>query len=501
MTPSQRILRNALVVGASQPISWTLTVLFTVIVARNVGPVEWGEWGIALAVGIVVRSLLDFGVNTMLLKEIPRRPEVAARYIGAVLGIRLGLAPIVIAAGLAFGLVVHYPQHTMVVLSIVVISLAVSYIESPVTFGLQAIEKMHISTLTGVATGALTTIGSIVLVKFVGAGIIAVASLTLVASLIGGTLQWVWLSRDIALKPIADFGLMRMLLRQSLPFWGSYLFFTIYVWIDGIMLSLMTPTREVGWYNVGVQVISSVGFLPYAVTTAVFPALSASYHNDSATNLRLAARSFRFLVALSLPMSAGLILVSQTLIAALYGPLFAPAALNVAILALTLPPAFVATLVNAFVIAADGQARWTWLMGGVCVINPLLNLVTIPYFHHAVGNGAVGAGVALVITDSLTAVAAVRLVPPHMRVALVAATPALGRALLATGVMVCAVLPVRELFPAIPVVVGIAVFFVAALALNVFSREEVQAIGGVFLRTVRRDRTLAVPAAEILSGS
>ncbi len=497
VTAGQRILRNALVIGASQPVGWALTLLFTVVIPRNVGPGEWGEWGIAWAVGLVARSGLDLGLNTLLLKEVPRRPTEAARWIGAVLGVRLVLAPVLVAAILGFGLVARYPRHTWVILAVVGISVAVSYIETPLTFGLQAIQKMHFSTAAGLTANLLMTVGSVALVKFVGAGVIAIATLAVFTNVIAGIMQWVWLSRDIRLRPHLDLRLISTLVRQGYPYWATSIFFTVYVWVDGIMLSLMTPAREVGWYSIGVQVISSLGFLPYAVTTAVFPVLSASYHADREGNLQLSARSFRLLASLSMPMVAGLVLISGTLIPALYGDWFAPASLNVAILALTLPPVFVATLLNAFVIAADRQVQWTWLMAAVCVINPVLNLITIPYFHHAAGNGAVGAAIALLISDMITAAAALVLVPAAIRVALRATIPALARALVATGIMAIAVWPVRELFPAIPIVVGVAVFATAAAALQVFSRDELAAIVHLARRALPGSRSPVVQSVDV----
>lgn len=497
MTTGQRILRNAMVIGASQPVSWALTLLFTVVVPRNVGPSEWGEWGIAWAVAIVTRSGLDLGLNTLLLKEVPRRPEEAGRWIGAVLAVRLALAPVLVAGVFGFGIVAHYPRHTWLVLAIVGISVAVSYIETPLSFGLQAMQRMPASTIAGLTANLILSVGAVVLVKFVGAGVVAIATLAVLSNLIAGVMQWRSLARDIPLRPNLDLGLITRMVRMGFPYWGSSIFFTIYVWIDGIMLSLMTPTREVGWYSVGVQVISSLGFLPYAVTTAVFPVLSASYHSDRDGNLELSARSFRLLVSLSLPMVAGLILISGKLIPTLYGDWFAPASLNVAILALTLPPVFIATLLNAFVIAADRQAQWTWLMAAVCVINPLLNLVMIPYFHHAIGNGAVGAAVAILMTDVITAVAALVLLPQALRAALRGTIPSLARGLLATLVMAAAVWPARELFPAVPIVIGVVVFTAAAAALRVFSRDELAAIAQFARRAVPRRKGVANQPVDV----
>jgi O-antigen/teichoic acid export membrane protein len=490
-----RILRNALVLVASQPVSWALTLTFSVIVPRNVGPAEWGEWGTAWWVGLVCRAALDFGINTVLLKELPRRPANAASYLGGVLSARLALAPVLLVAMLGFGFAAHYTPHTMVILAIVAVAVVLSYISTPVTFGLQAFESMHLSALGGLLSNVILTAGAIVVVKFMGAGVIAIAVLYVVSSAIGGVAQLLWLSRRVRVRPLLDATLVRSLLRQGFPYWMSFLTFTVYVWADGILLSLMAPAREVGWYNAGVQIISSLGFLPYAVTMAVFPALSRSFHQDAGANADLAGRSFRLLTSMSLPMVVGLVIVAQPLTLAVYGPLFAPASLNLTILALTLPPVYVATLVNGFVIAADRQVQWTWLMAAVCVVNPILNVLTIPYFHHAVGNGAAGAAVALVITDTATGVAALVLLPRQLRAAVRANARPLLRCVLATAVMGVAVWPLRGLFLPIPVLAGVATFAAAAYVLRVFTPDEIEALVRLARRAVPGRRGAAVPAS------
>ena len=92
---------------------------------------------------------------------------------------------------------------------------------------------------------------------------------------------------------------MRSLLRQGLPYWLSFLSLTLYVWADGILLSLMASAREVGWYNAAVQVIASLGFLPYAVTMAVFPARRQTRHLLAVKNLALCrCRSWTSIISL-----------------------------------------------------------------------------------------------------------------------------------------------------------------------------------------------------------
>ena len=51
------------------------------------------------------------------------------------------------------------------------------------------------------------------------------------------------------------------------------------------------------------------------------------------------------------------------------------------------------------VIAAKRQIVWTWVMAGATIVNPAINAVLIPMTQKRLGNGAVGAAIALLLTE------------------------------------------------------------------------------------------------------
>jgi O-antigen/teichoic acid export membrane protein len=490
MTKGQNIVRNAAALMASQPLTWALTLIFAVEVPRNVGPSEWGEWIIAWAVGNLAKAVLDFGVNTVLFKSVSRRSKDAERPIGVVLMLRLLLSPVLVLGMVGFSIVANYSEHTRLVVALVGLSLAAAYVATPVVFGLQAFEKMHLTAAGNVLSSLILTAGAVVLVKLFALGIIAICTVAVASQVAGLILQWVWLRRSIRFRPTVDWHLLGQLLKDGLPYWATFSFFTLYALLDGVLLSLLGSTHENGWYGVAVQMIATLGFLPYAVTTAVFPSLSRSIHTDREESAKLAGRSFRLLVTLSLPMAVGLALVSHNVVTTIYGAWFSPAADALTVLALTLPPVYIATLVNGFVIAADRQIQWTWVMAGMCALNLPLNLFTIPYFHSHIGNGALGAALALLATDFATGVAALFLLPSSLRAAVASTLPAIARSALATIAMAAVVWPLRGVFLPIPILAGGGVFAVLAYVLRVIPTEELHVLAGLARKLARKPLNL-----------
>lgn len=481
----QRIIRNAAAMFASQPLTWAMTLIFTVVVPRNVGPGQWGEWAVAMASGGLAKAVLDLGINTVLFKGVSRHPEVAKRAIGVVLTIRLGLTPVFVLGIVGFSFLAGYSQHTRLIVALIALSLAANYAATPFVFGLQAFERMHLTAAANVLITLILTCGAIVLVKFFALGVVSISLLALAAQAVGLVLQWLWLNRIVPVVPTLDWKMSVQLIKEGLPYWATLGFLSVYIWLDAVVLSLFGSIRENGWYGAAGSLISTLGFLPYVVTTAVFPALSRTIRLDTAEAAELAGRSFRLVSILSLPMSVGLALVAGNLVTAIYGGWFAPAGQVLSVLALTLPPVFVATLVNTFLIAADRQIQWTGVMGAMCLVNLLLNLVTIPFFHSRYGNGALGAAVALLVTDLAMGAAALMLMPARLRPAIRASVPSILAAALATGLMAVAVWPLARLFLPVPVLVGAAVFSLTALPLGAFHTDELKLVKSLPRRLAR----------------
>jgi O-antigen/teichoic acid export membrane protein len=489
------ILRNTAVLLGAQPVTWGLTLVFMVVVPRSVGAAEWGEWSIGFAVSLIARAALDFGINTVLLKEVAKDRSRAEEYVGAAIAAKLVLAAPLFLAVLGFSYIAGYSPHTRLILAIIAATTTLSFVGTPTVLALQALEKMHVNAIGSILTNTVLTVLAVFLVKFAATGMVSITLVNFGAVALGIALQWVWLGRLVKIRPVFRWNLMRTLFVDGLPYWASTLFLTVYVFVDGVLISIFCSPQEVGWYGVAIQIIATLGFLPYAVTTAVFPALSSSFGKDREEMAMLAGRSFRFLMTMGIPASVGLGLVANSLVLSVYGRPFAPAEPVLTLLAFTLVPVFAATLINGFLIATDRQVQWTWVMGGLCVVNPIVNVFTIRYFHATQGNGALGAAVALLATDVATGAAAIWLLPAELRGAARSAIPAMFRAAGATALMAGVVWPLRYDFVAVPVLAGIVTFIAAALVLKVFPAHEVAALMSAPRNRLGRLRGNAEPQA------
>jgi O-antigen/teichoic acid export membrane protein len=263
-----------------------------------------------------------------------------------------------------------------------------------------------------------------------------------------------------------------------------------------VLLSLLANIREVGYYAAPVQILATFGFVPMIVTSVIFPALSRDFHANFDQMRRLTRASLGGVISLGLPIAVGAVLVGPRAIEGIFGPAYRPSGAVVVVLALTVVPSFIGTFAFWALAAADKQRLWAYVMGTAAVVNPLINLLTIPYFQARGGHGSIGAAVAVLITDAAVCAAGLALMPrdslrpfgPLVRMVL--------RAALATTLMAVPVWFLHNRFWPLQVMVGAVVFGASALALGVFKGDVYDEVRAVISAKLRR-RLRRRPEADV----
>ncbi|MGH2491104.1 MAG: polysaccharide biosynthesis C-terminal domain-containing protein, partial [Candidatus Limnocylindria bacterium] len=226
----------------------------------------------------------------------------------------------------------------------------------------------------------------------------------------------------------------------------------------------------VGWYAAAYRIVTIPAFVPAIVMTVVFPALSAS-SSDAAAFGRLGRRALHGVVVVSVPMALGIMVVADGLIRALgYPASFANSVLPMQILALHIPLAAIDTLIGTVLNASDRQRQWAMTGVAAAVLNPALNMIAIPLTQSALGNGAIGAAVITLATETFMLVAGLRLLPRG--IIDTTTTARLARGVAAALVMAAMVWPLRDLPLFVPIGAGVLAYAASCLVLGAVSLGE-----------------------------
>jgi O-antigen/teichoic acid export membrane protein len=468
---AQVVGRNVTVLAMSQLITWTMTLLWTLVVPRSLGPSGMGTIMTAWSVTGILGVVLGLGTRAYLVRESVVAPEERARLVGTALVLRIVLTPLVVGAAIAYGELSGWGRHERLVLYLAAAATVFVQIAEPLQAAFQSIERMEYLAYSDVINKSAQGLLGIVVV-LAGAGTIGVMTCWLTMTAVVLVLDAYWLRGLVHIDVHTSVKRMLRMARASLPYWAFGVFFMVYLWIDFVMLSLITNSEVVGWYSVPTRLFQTLMFLPVVVATAFLPKFVRGFE-EGGDRLRQSAQAPTELVLLlSLPIAAGTAMVARPLIHLLYGSAYDESVAVMVVLGICIPPMYLNIMLSQILIAMNRQAMWTWVMAGTTVVNPLLNLALIPWTQHRYGNGAIGAGISLLLTELICIGAGFWMIGRH-----VFGRGTVRRTLIGTfaaGSMWAVYYVTEGSIGAIPALIaGVLTFVVLAAVLRLFTREEI----------------------------
>jgi polysaccharide transporter, PST family len=384
------ILSNAGWLGADKILRLGLGLFVGVLIARTLGPAQFGLLSFALAVVTMFGAVGTLGLESVTVRELVRDSTNRPRVLGTVFGLKLaGSAIAALLVVLVAWLLRSGEPHVWRISAIIALGqlfLAFDVID----YVFQARLQSRYSVLAKNAAFCVVAIVRVVLVvrhasleafvwaialEYVLAGVLLLATFGRVEGL--AALKWEF-RRDLATR----------LLRSSWPLVLSGLVIAIYLRIDQIMLAAMAGDAAVGVYSVAARLAEVWYFVPMALTTSTLPALIQSRERSHAEFTQRTERLFTVMVLLSVAVAIPTTLLARPVVLFLYGPEYAGSVV----------PLIVLTWTGVFV--SLGVARESWMLAeGLmthsfattvwgAVINVLLNLVLIPRY------GGLGAAIA-----------------------------------------------------------------------------------------------------------
>jgi O-antigen/teichoic acid export membrane protein len=469
-SPASRLARNIGALAGGQLVTWVMTLAWTLIVPRLLGPANMGLIVTALAVTGVLSIILSLGTHLYLTRAVILDPENRSKLVGTAIVMRIVTAPLLIVGAAIYAHVAHFGHEATIVLYLVAIMTALSLINDPMLAAFQAIERMKYMAYSDVINKTGQSVIGIAVVA-IGLGATGVTATMAIVAAVVVVLNLRWLHSYMHLEMRPTKRMVVDLFRHSLSFWAVGLFATVYLWIDTVMLSLLTRPTVVGWYGVTTTLLQTLMFLPTMLATAWLPRLVAAFKEDGHRQLTRAAQTpVEFLFVVSVPVAAATVLAAGWIIPVLYGPAYHHAVPVMMILALCIPTTYLNIMLNQVLVAAKRQVVWTWVMAGGLIVNPLINLALIRYTQHHYGNGAIGAAIALVITELGMSIVGLTIVGRHIfdrrglkRCALAA---------IAAGVMWCIGYAVSPAGAPIALVAGGAAFVLLAIMLRIPTDDE-----------------------------
>jgi O-antigen/teichoic acid export membrane protein len=405
--------RNLSSLAGGQLVTWTVTLLWTLVVPRALGPAGWGIFVSALSVSGVAAIVLGLGTRQYLVREIVVDRAAASRLVGTAVVLRLALAPVFAACIAAYVLLVQPGAQARLVLFLVAVSTLLTLLVEPLQAGFQAMERMQYLAYSDVISKSAQALSGIALIALGFRAVGIAANVAVVAAAVIA-LNVRWLRRHMHIAWRTTWSQVLTMARESTPYWVFGLCSLIYLWIDTIMLSVMTRPEVVGWYGAPTRLFQTLMFIPVLISTAWLPRLVKAFE-DGADALHALARSpLELVLVLSAPVALGTAIMAEPIVNVLYGSAYDDAVPVMVILGLCLPMMYANIIMASIVIAKKRQVTWTWIMAVATLVNPPINLVLIPLTERRYDNGAIGAAASLLLTELVVATGGYLLVGRHV---------------------------------------------------------------------------------------
>lgn len=397
MSTRARLSHNTLILLASNVGSAILAFLLSVLIGRMFGDEGLGVYAAALAWVFPLTLIAEFGLGTLITREVAANPHMAAGYLRATGQIRL-----IFGGGLTLLLLLMAPllsDNQAIVMGLWISSplLLIAPIFGAYTAVFRArqimwpIAVLNIGMLIAqvILTAAIFITGGGVLVA------LAVNSATSAGQLVAAWGLWrLKFSGQTAAvddEPALHLGLW---IKRAWPFALAGVLAAAQMRLSFILLEGLRDTGEVGYYAAANRFAEAGRMIPNAVFGALFPALAAL--SSSMVNMRrLFRRVMLGLMGYGLLLGLSFSVISTAAITLTYGDVFAPAAPVLSAGMWALLPGLLRAGATLYWYAAGREMFANRVTLISLLVQVAFSLLLIPDM------GALGAVIALLITEGV----------------------------------------------------------------------------------------------------
>ncbi len=391
----RRVARNTAVLAAGQLILVGSVGLWTIMVARYVGPDAFGVYAYAQAALTILSVVASLGLDPLLTRDVAQQPDEGLRYLATFGAIRAVLMALILVGAFLAARTARYPAERALITMLVGLNVAVMGLNTLTSAMLSAHEAMGY-TVIGQSANYLLTLGLGALAVWLRQPFALLLALSAGASLVQLGLNAHFAARlgrrpGTAPRPL-PFPAARTLglLRTALPFTLMQLISTLRTYAPALLLQLLTASDAMVGYFAAAQRLHAVTVIvPDMLLQAIFPAFSGAYARERTRFPGMFERAYRYLMLATVPLALFLWVLGPQLVALLYGPRYGPAASALQVLSLALLGG-VGWVMGPALLAMGRQTAYALIYIATMGAAAGLAVWTIPRY------GAAGAAAALV---------------------------------------------------------------------------------------------------------
>ena len=390
------IAKNSLVFFTGTVLEKIFAFIAIVLITRYLGEDEFGIFSYALVYTSFFAVFIDFGTESILIREISKNPGSSEILIGNNILMKLffTLSAIVLSFGIIQFADFSYDKEILIYIMLInlVFSPKLPTLKNSFEAAFKARIRVGFPVLMNIL-GSLVLLISVIIVIYIN-GSIRLITLCYVLCGLPGLVLLIRKS-DKLIKPSfsIDLKVWKYFIKESLPLAFYWLLISLSNRIDVLMLSWMKGDAEVGYYAAAFRLILPLSFIPVALTVSILPVMSKLNQQGDEGPEKLFQLSLKIMLCLSVPLAAVIFHSSDQIIDLIYTQRYFSSSAGLRILAVSQVFLFQSVIMYHLIIAVGKQGRGIIVVAQMVIVNFLLNIFLIPKY------GLVGASISTVITE------------------------------------------------------------------------------------------------------
>lgn len=321
-------LANTSWIMAEKVIGIGLGFLVTILVARYLGPVQFGVFAYAMSLIALFATAGHVGLSGLLVRELSKYPDAKQEIMGTSFGLKgfgylIGLILVMV-----FTLVTENVQSDEFWVLLILATTLLFQPFNVIDYWFQSRLEAKYTAIVNTTVRIIVSIIKIALV-FGGAHLILFAFANAIQAILVAIMLIIFYRYKSKLNLTTwRFSLIRAkeLLSESwMSFVGS-IFAIIYLKVDQVMLKWLVGAEEVGIYAIAVSLSEVWYFVPAAIMASFFPKLIKLKENNPVQFNKKLQQLFDLLFIVALGVAIVVTLVAQPLITTMFGKVYQVAA-------------------------------------------------------------------------------------------------------------------------------------------------------------------------------
>lgn len=384
---------------------YAINFLYKIIVARWLGPTDFGILSLAVMLVGIMGLLFTFGIPSSVIKYVPEflvKKKNPSIIFSSALKLLLPLSVfssilLFLFAELLATKVFNVPQ-AVAAFQVTAFAVFFSATSRLFTSCINGFQKIDYLALIKVLERVALLLASIILL-YAGFGVIG-AALGLAFSYVAmSALGWFYSKKLCAVDfSLASRKVSVLLVKYGLPLYGSSIFNTVLAWTDTFMLGIFLTAEKVGYYNAAITIVNVLTIFAVSLITSLFPVFSELHaRKDASSTQKVFNRSIKYSLYLAIPGAVGALILAEPIIRIVFGNAFVPASTAFKVLAFSAVFVSIKSIGLNYINGVGRTDLTIKFMALAFAANVLLNLALIPVL------GIIGAAASFAATSLLLA--------------------------------------------------------------------------------------------------